>query len=122
MCARLKIPNDYRDLALITARHHGVCHRAAELRPATMLDLLENIDALRRPIRFEQFLVACEADMRGRAGFESRPYPQADRLRRAYQAASSVKLDPAVTQTLTGPQIAERIRRARIAAIAATKE
>jgi tRNA nucleotidyltransferase (CCA-adding enzyme) len=121
MCARLKIPNEYRDLAGITARYHGLCHRATELRPSTTLELLENIDALRRPIRFEQFLLACEADMRGRTGFEARPYPQADYLRRAYDAASKVKLDPSLTETLTGQQIAEHIRRARIDAIAEMK-
>jgi len=118
LCTRLRIPNEYRDLAVITARYHGLCHRAAELRPTTVLELLENIDAMRRPIRFEQFLLACEADMRGRTGFETRPYPQADHLRRAYSAASTVKLDPQITQTLDGQQIAERIRRARIDAIA----
>jgi tRNA nucleotidyltransferase (CCA-adding enzyme) len=121
MCARLKTPNEYRDLASLTARYHGICHRAEELRPATLLELLENVDALRRPVRFDQFLVACEADMRGRTGFEARPYPQSDRLRRAFAAASTVKLDPALTATLNGPQIAERIRQARIAAIAEVK-
>src|SRR5690606_34817482 len=76
LAARLKIPNEYRDLAVLASLYHGLVHRAEELRPGTVLELLENTDALRRPERFEQLLLACEADARGRTGFENRPYPQ----------------------------------------------
>lgn len=121
LCARLKIPNDYRELARLVARHHGVVHRAAEIRTTTLLDLLEHVDAFRRPERFVQFLKACEADMRGRTGFEQRPYPQADILARARAAAAAVRLPPEKTERLEGPQVAERYRQARLAAIAATR-
>ena len=90
LCARLPVPNRFRDLAKHVARHHGTVHRAAELKPATILDLFVDTDALRQPERFDEVLVACEADARGRAGLEDRAYPQADRLRTALRAARSI--------------------------------
>jgi tRNA nucleotidyltransferase (CCA-adding enzyme) len=90
LCARLPVPNRFRDLAKHVARHHGTVHRAAELKPATILDLFVDTDALRQPERFDELLVACEADARGRAGLEDRAYPQADRLRTALRAARSI--------------------------------
>ena len=117
LCARLKVPNALRDLAVLTARHHAVVHRAAELRPATVLKLLEATDAFRRPERFEEMLAACEADARGRTGLEDKPYPQRDYLRRAQAAASAVTLDESERHGLAGPVIGERIREKRLAAI-----
>ncbi|MDE2450417.1 MAG: multifunctional CCA addition/repair protein [Gammaproteobacteria bacterium] len=117
LCARLKVPNAFRDLAVLTARHHAVVHRAAELRPATVLKLLEATDAFRRPERFEEMLAACEADARGRTGLEAQPYPQRDYLRRARTAAAAVSLDEKERQGLMGLAIGERIREKRLAAI-----
>jgi tRNA nucleotidyltransferase (CCA-adding enzyme) len=117
LCARLRVPNEYRECAIGVARYHGHAHRAQELRPATVLELLENLDAFRRPARFDEFLLACEADMRGRTGFEERAYPQADYLRRAQTIAAAVKLDAATLAALPGPKIGERLREARIAAL-----
>ena len=117
LCARLKVPNGFRDLAVLTARHHAVVHRAAELRPATVLKLLEATDAFRRPERFEEMLTACEADARGRTGLEAQPYPQRDYLRRARAAAAAVTLDESERQGLTGPAIGEKIREKRLTAI-----
>lgn len=117
LCARLRVPNDYRDLAVLAARYHGRCHRAFELRPVTLLQTLESLDAFRRPRRFEQFLLACEADARGRAGHEHDAYPQAEVFRQARQAAAGVDARPFARQGLEGPQIAERLRQARIATI-----
>src|SRR5487761_1550739 len=119
LCARLKVPNGFRDLAVLTARHHAVVHRAAELRPATVLKLLETTDAFRRPERFEEMLAACEADARGRTGLEAQPYPQRDYLRRARVAAAAVSLDESERQGLPGPAIGEKIREKRLAAIKA---
>ena len=117
LCARLKVPNGFRDLAVLTARHHAVVHRAAELRPTTVLKLLEATDAFRRPERFEEMLAACEADARGRTGLESQPYPQREYLRRARAAAAGVSLDESERQGLAGPAIGEKIREKRLAAI-----
>ncbi|MGA7822851.1 MAG: multifunctional CCA addition/repair protein, partial [Steroidobacteraceae bacterium] len=75
LASRLKVPGAYRDLAILAARTHTLVHRALELRAATVLKLLEDADAFRRPERFAELLVACEADARGRTGLEAEPYP-----------------------------------------------
>ena len=79
----------HSDLALHVCEYHTHCHRALELRGKTLLKLLNATDALRRPDRFEAFLLACEADARGRLGLEQRDYPQADYLRQAMAALRS---------------------------------
>lgn len=117
LCERMRVPKEYRDTALTVARYHGLSHRAAELRSSTVLELLENLDAFRRPTRLQQFLLACEADMRGRKGFEDRPYPQAEFLRLARDTAAAVKPDAEKIRDLSGQQIAEQLRRARIQAL-----
>lgn len=118
LCDRLRIPNAYRELAVLVSRYHLEVHRVAELRDGTLLDLLEHVDAFRRAARFEQFVLACEADARGRKGLENRDYPQADHLRRARATAASVTLEPAQRDGLDGRQIAEKLRKARLAALA----
>jgi len=120
ICSRLRVPNDYRDLAVLAARYHTHCHRAAELRDATLLETLEALDAFRRPERIEGFVRACEADFRGRTGYEERPYPQADIFRQAYFAARAVDT-AAIASGRNGPEIAEAIRTARINAIHAMR-
>ncbi len=121
LCARLKVPNECRELAILTSRYHGNVHRAAELRPQTVLELFEKTDAFRRPERFNDLLLACEADARGRAGLEDRPYPQADYLRRARDAAAAVALSAGDREGLDGAAIGKAIRARRTAAIAALK-
>ena len=118
IAARLKLPVAYRELALAVARDHGNAHRALQLRPGTLLEVLERTDALRRPQRFAQFLLACEADHRGRTGHEHRPYPQAQRLRQAFEAARGVDVRPLVERGLTGEAMREALRQARTRAIA----
>lgn len=118
VCDRLRIPNSYRELAVLVSRYHLEAHRVEELRTGTLLDLLEHTDAFRRPARFEQFVLACEADARGRKGLENRDYPQAEYLRRARAAAAGVTLEPAERDGLNGQQIAQKLRRARLAALA----
>ena len=123
LCRRLRIPNEYRELGVVVARYHLRCHKAAELRAGTLLDTFEALDAFRRPERFEQFLLACEADMRGRTGWEERPYPQGDVLRRAIAAANEIDTSAIAAEhkNLDGNAIGERIRQARIAAIKRTQ-
>lgn len=122
MCARLKVPNAQRDLALLTARHHTLVHRALELKPATLLKLLETCDALRRPERFDELLLACESDARGRTGLEAAPYPQAAYLQQARAAAAAAALSEEERRGLAGPAIAEALRQRRLAAVTAVKE
>lgn len=122
LCDRLRIPNAYRELAILTARHHASVHRAAELRASTLLKLLETVDAFRRPERFRELLTACETDARGRAGLEDQPYPQRDYLLRARDAAAAVTLSEEERQSLQGPFLGERLREKRLAAVTAVKE
>ena len=117
VCERLRAPNPFRDLAVSVTRYHLHYHRAAELRDDTFLSTLEKLDAFRRPERFEQFLLACEADSRGRTGFENIDYTQPVIFRDAFKAAAQITAQPFVKQGLKGPEIAEAIRKARIEAI-----
>ncbi|MGE0384448.1 MAG: multifunctional CCA addition/repair protein [Gammaproteobacteria bacterium] len=119
LCDRLRAPNEHRALACMVARYHTHVHRAQELRPRTMLELLERCDAWRRPERFERFLRACEADARGRAGLADRDYPQADLVRRACTQAAAVSAQSLLAQGLSGAALGERLRRERISALAA---
>jgi tRNA nucleotidyltransferase (CCA-adding enzyme) len=121
LSARLKVPNLYRELAVLAARHHTLVHRAAELKPATVLTLLEDCDAFRRPERFAELLLACEADARGRAGREGEPYRQADYLRAALAAAAAVTLSEEERKGLSGSRIGEEMRRRRLAAVTRVK-
>ncbi|MGH8494562.1 MAG: multifunctional CCA addition/repair protein [Gammaproteobacteria bacterium] len=114
---RLRVPNELREVALRVAEYHGHCHRMAELKPSTMLKVLEAVDAFRRPRRLEQFLLACEADARGRTGLEDSPYPQADMLRRAHAAAAEVDAASIARETPDGAETGRRLHEARIAAI-----
>jgi tRNA nucleotidyltransferase (CCA-adding enzyme) len=121
LCERLRIPNAHRELALLTGRYHTLVHRALELKPATVLTLLENCDALRRPERFGDFLCACEADARGRTGREHEPYPQAQYLSAALAAAAAVSLSAEERRGLPGAAIGEELRRRRLEALRAMK-
>jgi len=117
LCERLRAPRDYCDLALLVTRHHGLYHRTEELRSATLLELLENLDAFRRPERFELFLLACEADSRGRPGFEDRDFPQPRLLRAALRAAGAVDARQVIAEGHSGKAIGDALRQRRIAAL-----
>ena len=117
LCKRLRIPNQYRDLAILVTRYHLDCHRIMEMKPTTLLKKLESLDAFRRPERFEQFLQACEADARGRSGLEDRDYTQGEYLRRAQQLAAAVDTGQCSGADKNGEDIARAIRSARLAAL-----
>ena len=116
LCKRLPIPRRYQALAELVARYHGLVHRATELRPSTVLKLLIRTDALRRPERFDDFLLACEADARGRTGLEGDPYPQGTLLRGALAAALAVDSGQ-LDSTLTGSALGEAMQAARLQAV-----
>ena len=122
LCKRYKIPNAYRELAILVARYHLDCHRVQELRPETLLRKLEALDAFRRSQRFEQFLIACEADARGRAGFEDRAYPQKDYFCKALALANNIGVSALVNQGLKGEAIAHAIKSERISALKRLKQ
>ncbi len=118
LAARLRIPNEHRELAVIVARYHGIVHRAFELKPKTVLEFMERADAFRRTERFDQALLACEADSRGRAGLEAEPYPQRDYLLAARGAAALIKPSAEDIAERSGTKIAEQLHRGRLRAIA----
>jgi tRNA nucleotidyltransferase (CCA-adding enzyme) len=97
--------------------NHLLAHRALEMRPSKVVRLLERLDVFRRPERLEPFLLACEADRRGRKGRQHEPYPQADFLRRAHRAAAAVEARPFVERGLRGPAIAEAVHAERVRCI-----
>jgi tRNA nucleotidyltransferase (CCA-adding enzyme) len=118
VCKRLKIPNDCRDLARMTAREHGNVGRALELRPNTMVTLFERCDAFRKPQRFIDMLRASECDHRGRTGFADKPFPQAAWLEQALNAARAVDAGEVAQRYVDQPQrIPEAIHKARVDAV-----
>jgi tRNA nucleotidyltransferase (CCA-adding enzyme) len=116
MADRLPVPRACRDLALLVAEYHSHCHRVAELRDSTVVKVFEKTDAFRRPERFEHFLVACEADARGRTRFENRDYPQSRLLREALATAAAID-SAAIAKQHADKDIPDAIRRARVAAV-----
>ena len=123
MAARLKVPADCLELAVLTAREHGNVHRSGELRAAPLVRLLERCDAWRRPERFAQMLLACECDHRGRLGLEERPYEPRPQLLKVLQWAQAVETAPVAAKVVArggkGPEIAAAIHDARVAAVRA---
>ncbi len=114
LCARLGAPRAWREQAILVTREHLNIHRVLELRPATLLDLLGRLDAWRRPRRFRAVLQACEADARGRKGYEEVAYPQRTWLETLQSVTHEVRVD---TVGIQGPAIARALNQARLAAI-----
>ncbi len=123
LCARLRVPTECRELAEVVAREHGNIHRSAGFGAAALVRLLERCDALRKPQRFDEILLACECDARGRLGLENSAYPQRQRLAQALQAAQSVVTasiaEAAQAAGLSGPKIGDMIHAARVQALQA---
>ena len=120
---RLRVPTDCRELADVVAREHGNIHRSGEFGAAALVRLMERCDALRKPGRFEEVLLACECDARGRGGLSEAPYPQRPRLLQALAAAQSVDTalvaEAAKAAGAQGREIGERIHEARVLAVEA---
>jgi tRNA nucleotidyltransferase (CCA-adding enzyme) len=117
VCERYKLPADYRDLAVAACREHLNIHRIAELRPETVHELIARCDGFRQPGRIAELALVCEADKRGRLGLEDEPYPQAAMLLRLHEAARAVNAADIDMSGLSGPQVGEALRKARVAAI-----
>ena len=117
LCSRLKVPTAHRELARMTCQQHTNVHRALELRPETVLKLLEECDAFRRPERFRELLLACQCDAQGRTGLEEKPYPQREYLSNAHAAAAAAQLTSEEMAGLNGPAVASAIRARRLAAL-----
>jgi len=117
MSQRLKVPTEHRELAVMCSREHLNIHRIAELKPATVHDLITRCDGFRKPARIDQLARVCEADARGRAGLATSPYPQAASLRWLHAAAMAVGSEAIIARGITGPAFGEALRKARIDAI-----
>ena len=117
LCERLRVPAECRDLALIMAREHGNIHRAAELRAGTIVKLLQSADAFRKPERFARLLQACACDKRGRLGMQDAPYPPAERMAIALQAAAGVDAGAIARQLSDPARIKEHVHQARVNAV-----
>jgi tRNA nucleotidyltransferase (CCA-adding enzyme) len=118
LCGRLRIPAGHRKMAELVCQYHTHCHRAADLKISTILNVLEHLDVFRRPQRLHGFLLACEADARGRLGYEDSSYPQAEMFRLCFKAASQVDIKDLVNAGVTGKEIQSQLRKRRIKAIA----
>ena len=114
LCDRIAAPKDYKELALMVAQWHTHSHRALELKPATLLKVLQANDAFRRPERFKQFLLCCEADARGRTGFEDRNYPQAEYFRKALELCQTVDAKDISARGFTGKEFGDEVNRLRL--------
>jgi tRNA nucleotidyltransferase (CCA-adding enzyme) len=117
VCGRLKVPNATQDLARKVCARHLDCHRILEARPLTVLRLLERLDVFRQADVLPDFLTACEADYLGRTGLQDRPYPQGEYLQKAYQAVADIRARDLDLEGISGPQVGERLRQARVEAI-----
>ncbi len=117
LCDRYKVPSDYRQLAIICCREHLNIHRIDELRPETVHDLIARCDGFRQPSRIAELALVCEADKRGRLGREEDAYPQAGQLLELLRVAQSVDSSQLDLSRVSGPQIGEALRQARIVAI-----
>lgn len=122
ICKRYRIPNDYRDLALQVCEHHGKIHRIADLKPTTILKLFDTCDAWRKPERFKQMLLACEADFRGRTGFENREYPQRGYLENLLSLLLSIPVGPIINAGYKGIEIKEQLNKQRLNSVKFYKE
>jgi tRNA nucleotidyltransferase (CCA-adding enzyme) len=118
VCSRLKAPNALHDLAHKVCASHLDCHRVLEARPATVMRLLERLDVFRQPGVLPDFVMACEADYRGRKGLQDRPYPQGEYLQKAYRAAADISARDLDLEGISGPAVGDRLRQARVEAIA----
>jgi len=109
VCDRLKVPNEHRQLAMAVTEFHLLCHKAFELRPETILKLLKGLGAIKSERRLEEFLLCCEADARGRTGFEDRDYPSSDYLRQARQVVVKTDISDLLNRGTSGAEIGRQL-------------
>ena len=122
LCDRLKVPNNFRQLALAVTEYHLMCHKALQLKPELILALLKGVGALKSSDKLNDFICCCEADARGRTGFEDRDYPSADYLRAALAAITDISIADLVASGTDGAEIGRQLTLRRIACIAELKQ
>ncbi|MEG3222561.1 multifunctional CCA addition/repair protein [Vibrio gigantis] len=117
LCERVRVPNEFRDLALLVCEQHSNIHRAGELKPTTFLKVLNKFDVWRKPDRLDDILLCCQADHAGRKGLEAQPYPQKARFEVAYRAALQVEVKTIIADGFKGKDIREEQEKRRAVAI-----
>ncbi len=117
LCTRIRVPNHCKVLAKQVMQFHTHCHKSRELKASTLTDMLTKLGAFKGKSHLDDFLLACEADARGRLGLESQPYPQAQIVKQAAHAGASVDTATIVSGAYQGAEIGEAIRQLRIQAI-----
>ncbi|MDB9948441.1 multifunctional CCA addition/repair protein [Porticoccaceae bacterium] len=122
VCDRFKVPNDVRQLALVVTEYHLMCHKAQELKPETIVNLLKGVGALKSRDRLEDFILCCEADARGRTGFEDRAYPSSDYLRAALDGISNISVADLVEAGVDGAEIGRQLHLRRTARMSEIKQ
>ncbi len=122
MSNRLKVPTDVKDFAILVTQYHTHCHKMAELRPETVLKLFNAFDVWRKPKRFMDFLLVCEADSKGRLGFEERAYPQAELAKRYFEVAMQVDVQQVIADGFEKQAIRDELNKRRAYAIKAVKQ
>ena len=122
VCDRFKVPNDVRQLALVVTEYHLMCHKAQELKPETIVNLLKGVGALKSRERLEDFILCCEADARGRTGFEDREYPSSDYLRAALDGISDISVADLVEAGIDGAEIGRQLHLRRTARMSEIKQ
>lgn len=122
-CERLKVPNRFRDIGVLTSDNHTLCHTLEQLRPQTIHKLIvTNLNALVHPERFIAFTQACQCDAQGRgATLVDKPYPQAAKLRAIHNELQKMDKKQIVQDALNsgkkGPEIGEAVKVAQISCI-----
>ncbi|WP_031839086.1 multifunctional CCA addition/repair protein, partial [Vibrio parahaemolyticus] len=117
LCERVRVPNEFKELALMVCEQHSNIHRAAELKPQTIIKILNKFDVWRKSERLKDILICCQADHAGRKGLEDLPYPQAGIFMLAYQAAASVDVQAIIQDGFKGPAIRDEQEKRRIEAV-----
>ena len=93
-------------------------HLLTELKPKIILEVIDALDAYRRPHQFEQYLLASEADFRGRPGYENVCMPNINLFKRCYQVSKAVDTQPILDAGFHGKAISVELARQRTDAIA----
>ena len=122
LCERIRVPNEFRDLALSVCQQHTNIHNALQLKPSTLVKIFNEMNVWRRPERLEQILICCEADHRGRLGLEELTYPQAHYVKQAYQVALQIQPQPIIADGFTGKGISEEQHKRRVEVVKQFKQ
>lgn len=114
---RLKVPNEYRDLALLVSDQHQNIHNIESLKAGTLIKLFDKLDLWRKPERLQHLIIACEADVKGRLGLEATPYPQGDFFKASFEIANSIAIKPIIDAGFQGVAIKQQLVKLRIKAL-----